>query len=447
MELAKARRDARYLMILGTVAFVLLGAGVVAAKRGGSVQDFTTAYYRGVCLLHHCDPYNGVEIEALYANAGEPPFPTDQERLAATRNIYLPGEYPFLIPLAVLPMQLGRALWILLIATSFILASFLAWRWGARDAPLLSAILVAFCLLNSPTLFYFGNPAGFLVPFTIIAVWCFLENRYVLAGVICLAVTLILKPHNAAFIWVYFLLSSPGLRRQAIRTLWVVGLICIPTVAWASYISPQWLHEFSSNLHVLSAPGGASDPSAPHGTCGLVNLQAVTSLIWTSPRSYDLATYLICAPLLLLWVFLTLKPGEPSRVWLALASIAPLSLLPVYHRQYDAKLLLLAVPACALLWSRRGTLGKLALGITATAFVVSGDFFAVGLFGIVNHLYPDAVGRYSRPLSAILDCPVPLSLLAMGVFYLWVYAREVLISEPARPEPKVPVETMPAHQV
>src|SRR5690242_17462126 len=107
MELAKARRDARYLMILGTVAFVLLGAGVVAAKRGGSVQDFTTAYYRGVCLLHHCDPYNGVEIEALYANAGEPPFPTDQERLAATRNIYLPGEYPFLIPLAVLPMQLG----------------------------------------------------------------------------------------------------------------------------------------------------------------------------------------------------------------------------------------------------------------------------------------------------------------------------------------------------
>ena len=443
MELARAKRDAQYLMVLGTVAFVLLGAGVIAAKRSGSVQDFTTAYYRGVCLLQHCDPYSGSEIEALYARAGEPPFASDQERLAATRNIYLPGEFPFLVPLAVLPMELGRAFWILLIATSFILASFLAWRWGARYAPLVSAGLVSFCLLNSPTLFYFGNPAGFLVPFTIIAVWCFLENKFDFAGVVCLSMTLILKPHNAAFIWMFFLFSTVGFRRQALRTLMVIAFICIPSLIWAFHISPHWLQEFSSNLHVLSAPGSASDPTAPHGTCGLINLQAFTSLLWPEPKSYDLATYLICAPLLLFWLFLTRKPAGPAGVWLALASVAPLSLLPVYHRQYDAKLLLLAVPACALLWSRRGTLGRLALGITAAAFIVSGDFFAVGLFGIVNHLYPDAVGHYSRAQSAILDCPIPLTLLAMGTFYLWVYAREVQSTKIAESQPGVAEETLP----
>jgi hypothetical protein len=30
-----------------------------------------------------------------------------------------------------------------------------------------------------------------------------------------------------------------------------------------------------------------------------------------------------------------------------------------------------------------------------------------------------------RLLTAFWDFPVPLSLLAMGVFYLWIYARQV----------------------
>jgi hypothetical protein len=161
----------------------------------------------------------------------------------------------------------------------------------------------------------------------------------------------------------------------------------------------------------------------------------VTSLLWASPKVSDLATYLICGPLLLFWLFLNLKPGGPTRVWLALASIAPLSLLPVYHRQYDAKLLLLAVPACALLWSRRGILGWLSLGVTSAAFIVSGDLFEVALFGIVDHSHPHVAGHYSRLLSAVLDWPIPLTLLTMGVFYLYVYARDVLApgAQPANP--------------
>jgi hypothetical protein len=437
MEMARAARDARYLMLIGIAAFLMMGAAVVSIKKD-SARDLTTAYYRGVCLLTHCDPYSAADMEAIYANAGEPAFPSDQERLVSTRNIYLPGEFPFVAPLALVPIQAARAFWIGLIAASFVLASFLMWKWGARYSALLSAGLVSFCLINSPTLFYFGNPAAFLVPFTIFAVWCFLENRFVFAGIFLLAVCLIFKPHNAAFVWMYFLLSSSRHRRQALWTAALVVAICIPAFVWASHISPNWLQEISSNLHILSAPGSASDPSLPHGTCGLINLQAVTSLFFTQPRAYDLAAYLICAPLLLLWLFLSLKPATPASVWLALASIAPLSLLPVYHRQYDAKLLLLAVPACAMLWYRRGIPGWVALGVTAAAFTLSGDFFAVALFGTVNHFHPLSAGPYGRLLTAILDFPVCLGILAMAVFYLWAYAREVL--SPGKIEPRtVPV--------
>src|SRR5215475_6794331 len=104
MEMARASRDARYLMLLGVAAFLLMGTAIVAVKKD-SVRDLTTAYYRGVCLLTRCDPYSATEMEGIYAKAGEPPFPSDQERLVSTRNIYLPGEFPFVAPLALVPIQ------------------------------------------------------------------------------------------------------------------------------------------------------------------------------------------------------------------------------------------------------------------------------------------------------------------------------------------------------
>ncbi len=167
-----------------------------------------------------------------------------------------------------------------------------------------------------------------------------------------------------------------------------------------------------------------NDPSGGHGTLVLTNLQTITSFFWPDPHAYDLASYLLCAPLFLVWGFITLRSRvSTTSAWLALAAIAPLSMLPVYHRQYDAKLILLAVPACALLWSRRGKTGCAALFVTWAAFILNGDLPWVVFLAVVNHLHPPSAGPTSRLLTAIWDFPVPLSLLAMSVFYLWAYAK------------------------
>jgi len=81
------------------------------------------------------------------------------------------------------------------------------------------------------------------------------------------------------------------------------------------------------------------------GPKGVLDLQTVISVFRNDPRIYNPASYLICGLLLLAWIFVTVR-SRPSRarVWLALAAISALSMLPVYHRQYDAKLLLLTVP-------------------------------------------------------------------------------------------------------
>jgi hypothetical protein len=157
------------------------------------------------------------------------------------------------------------------------------------------------------------------------------------------------------------------------------------------------------------------------GPEGIIDLQSVLSLLRDDPRIYNVASYLICVPLLLAGVFVTLR-CRPSakRSWLALAAIAPLTLLPFYHRQIDAKLLLLTVPACAMLWAEGGRIGKFAALVTAAGFVVTGDLPWITAFGVIHSLHLHMFGVSGR-FEKIL--PVPVTLLAMSVFYLWVYAR------------------------
>jgi hypothetical protein len=110
-------------------------------------------------------------------------------------------------------------------------------------------------------------------------------------------------------------------------------------------------------------------------------------------------------------------------MWLALASIAAISMLPVYHRQYDAKLLLLTIPACVMLWAEGGVLGRIALLVNTAGFILTGDLTWAILLGLIGHLHLAATGFSGWLSTALQVFPAPLMLLVMAVFYLWIYAR------------------------
>ena len=117
---------------------------------------------------------------------------------------------------------------------------------------------------------------------------------------------------------------------------------------------------------------------------------------------------------------------------MALASIAALSMLPVYHRQDDARLLLLAVPACAMLWAGGGMVGRLGLLVTSVAIVLTGDLPWAVLMGVIGALHLSGTGMVGRMLPALQVFLIPLTLLVAGVFYLCIYARRA--SENAPPQ-------------
>jgi hypothetical protein len=156
----------------------------------------------------------------------------------------------------------------------------------------------------------------------------------------------------------------------------------------------------------------------------VIDLQSVVAVFRDDPRIYNSVSYLVCGALLLAVAVRTLRLRFSQRkTWLALAAIAPLTMLVTYHRPFDAKLLLLAVPACAMLWAEGGRIGRLALLVTTAGIVATADLPLISFLALTRNLRISTDGLSGQMLTVALARPIPLILLMMGLFYLWIYLQ------------------------
>jgi len=421
--LTKTRIDALLLPLFGGVLFVGVGVFLGHSSPAGQA-DFLQVYADSRCIAHHHDPYLPSEFVAFYqADIGNLPPDSDpadhslREIIVLARN--LPSTLFVIAPIAALPWKWAAVLWMAIISGTFILASFTTWNIGAGSAPGLSGLLVCLLLANSELLLSSGNTAALVVSLTVIATCCLLREHSIPVAILCFAIALAVKPQDAGPIWLFFFLAGGVHRKRAIQIAAITAAIALPAVLWVSHSAPHWWPELQSNLAVGRLKGDLNNPGptslGARGFGMFVTLQPLFALIRDDSRSYDLCTYAVCAAPLILWLVKTLRSRFSARsAWFALASISALSMLPVYHRTNDAKLLLFAIPACALLWREQSALRWIALSLNAAAFLLTGDLF----WAVVWH--------FTRFSPASLNAAViiaPLILLATGVFYLCIYLR------------------------
>ena len=428
LKMTKARLDGLLLVLLGSLVFISLGTVLENAFRVTMV-DFKVLYYPARCLIQHGDPYNEGEVEqTLLSGGGDSQLETATDRQVMTRYLYPPSTFSLSVPFAILPWRPAHILWMVLTMGSFVLASYLAWSLGADYAPILSGVLVGFLLANSELIAMTGNAAGIAISLCVVSVWCFIRERFISVGILCLAISLMVKPHDSILVWLFFLLAGGAYRKHALQAFLAAIALSLPSVLWVWYVAPHWVRELGSNIAAFSAHGGMNDPglssAGAHGLGMLVSLQAVFGMFWDDPRFYNPASYLVFAPLFAVWAYITLRSSNsPAKARLALAAIAALSMLPVYHRQIDTKLLLLTVPACTMLWAVGGLIGRLALLVNTVGFIMTGELPWVILLGLIRRLQASASGLSNYLLTLLQVLPVPLMLLAICVFYLWVYSR------------------------
>jgi len=68
-------------------------------------------------------------------------------------------------------------------------------------------------------------------------------------------------------------------------------------------------------------------------------------------------------------------------------------------------------------------IGRLALLVNSAGLVLTGDLSWAIYFGLTNNLHLSGAGMSGQILTAVQVFTVPLILLVMGIFYLWVYPR------------------------
>jgi hypothetical protein len=419
----------RIMILAICVALPSLWAASIRSEGNGAggAVDFAQVYYGSRCVANHKDPYDGHSpLGELEAEGGRIPESAVRARVIMSLAVYLPTALFVLAPLGIMSWPAAIAIWAGLIAALLAVAAMLVWDLGA-DAADLSGLAVIFVLLNSVFLLAVGNPVGIVVPFCVIAVWCFLNHRFEMVGVVLLALSLVLKPHDAGFLWLYFLLAGGVARKRALQTLAVVAALSICTLIWIRPVSPHWVRELRGNISAVQARGGTQDP----GQSGLdtgdfipnISLESSFSILKDEPQFYYLATYLLTGALMLIWILAVLRKRPTAEgALLALAAVSALTMLPVYHLTYDAKLLLLMIPACSVLWAARGPKRWVALGLTSAAIFVTSDIPVIRLAVLAERLHVSA-STLSGKLELLLLQPAPLVLLAAGCFYLWVYIR------------------------
>jgi hypothetical protein len=425
------------LVLIGAALFMVLGFVLERTSPNGSC-DFEPIYYHARFLIQHQDPY--VEESARYVQLQSGGYLRSNTPTPA-REISIPCVYPptalFLAaPLALLNWHYAALIWMALLAASIVTAALLVWTAAADQAPLLAGFLLGFILVNSFTLLFEANAAGLAVGLCAIAFALFLRRKFEIVGVFCLAVSLCLKPHDAAFVWLFMVLAGGILRVRALQTLVVVALISLPAILWVAHVSPNWRHEMSANIAMISVPGGVNDPGPTSVTnqitTSAINLQTVFAVFLNKPAFYNAATYIFSAALLLLFVWAAIRNRNlPKYRWIGIAAMSAFAMLPVYHRHHDARLLLMAVPGCALLWVENRLLGRIASLLTLLAIAATGDIPRAILQHVEEGHTFTSTSFFGKIEMAVFAKPAPLALVLMTVFFLGLYIRSASINRNA----------------
>ncbi len=393
--------------------------------------DFGGVYFGSRCVMKHLDPYDPVvALKDFRAEGGR--IEGDDRGAEVTREVFtvgvnLPTTLFLVAPIALLSWNLAQIVWLTLIALGMGLAAMAMWDLGAEYAPWITGILVCLILVNSAAPYLVGNLATIVVSCCALAMWCFSKGRWEVAGVVLLGVALVLKPHDAGLIWLYMLIAGGLMRKRALQSLGLAAVLGVASLAWIHSASPHWMGEMSTNHEAVGERGRNSDPG-PSGPSAaaigqIIDLQAALSIYRDDPGFYNPVSYVVAGIPLLIWLLAIWKgPSTEGVDWVALAPAVILVLLPVYHRNYDARLMMLLIPTCAKLWVEGGVRRWVATGLTLAALVTTGDLWIIFIPRTTHGLYLYLNQLIGEELATILlyRTAVPV-LLVTGSYYVWVY--------------------------
>ncbi len=346
----------RMVLLLASVIFVGLGAFRASYPH----NDFVPVYAGAHCLLQGCNPYRG------------------------TLLLYPPSTLVSVFPLALFSFRTAWLLWFVISGGLFILAVHLIVTLCSPVQKRLAMALSAVILAGSSQLLAVAQPSTSAIALAAIGGYCLIRGRMLWGGTAALMLSLAVKPQIGGLLAIYWAVRGPH-RRHAITAIAgsVALLACGILIIQSRPQSAHWVSSMRANLASAVAPGASDDPGQTHDAVATLNLQTVTSVFSQTRKIYSGIAYAIFGILLTAWLaaempLMRLK-ADPAHDLLSMGALAVLTLLPVYHRSYDSRLLLLALPGALIVLERRRTEGILLCVLVASSIVSIQHWLQVGL--------------------------------------------------------------------
>ena len=412
--------------LLGVLAFVV--RGYEDERAALHFRDFKQPYASARCVLQHCDPYSEADTRAAFLAAGG----VDDDKIVFDpySALYPPFSLVALLPVGALPYPVAHTVWEAFVAALFsaavLLTADLCLSFSA-GASLVTVLLLAVFTFSSTILLMLGQISGVVIALLAIGFTCLIRDRLYPLAVLCFAIAVILKPHDAAIPLLYLLFAGAHWRRVFLSVAVIAVLFAAGSIFWFQQMpaTVHWLPELRANLQGNAGPGAVNNPAGHLQGVELTNLQAIFGVLRDRAAFYNNASFLTCALLLAAWTMLVLRLQNTfAKHVLAIAAIACLALLPVYHRQYDTRILLLTFPAVAYLLAHRtqrvwGVLGLLLLSAATvlTAHQFHGRFLLPRI---------DAIQHASTATTLLLYRPIENSMLILFLYFLvslWLMMR------------------------
>lgn len=352
------------------VFFSALLCFATAARRAVHFSpDFVPVYTGVQCMVYGCNPYDTQQLERQYYERGG--IAAELQPWKMEMPVYPPSTFLALSPLALLSFPAARALWFVVNAGLFVTAAVLVLAMCPPSYSWLGAALTSFFVATSGIAFELGQPAIFSISLLIIGTYLYRRGRMLLLGTLLLALSLAVKPQIGGLIVLYLLIGGVRRRYAAGALAGALALLlCGGSILSLRPHSSAWSSALRSNIASTVEPGAINDPRpANPNAIGDINLQTVASVYFTDPKGFNFASYAVFAALLALLAAALVKTKADRETQqethlIALGALSVLSLIPVYHRFYDTRLLLLSIPAVMLVFTMQRALGSVIAGIT-----------------------------------------------------------------------------------
>ena len=355
------RRKLEWILLLGLMLAAcaeFVARGPIRFSRARDFNDFIPLYIQAQAWTRGLDPYSPANLVALWPKgARQFSFLTkDLSNGSLVLNRGIPAAYPptmlaLLAPISLLPWPVAHALWLIINIVVFgVTVASLLYVAGHRLHGEQGYLFVALTLALAP--FHTGLAAGSIAIVAVgLSAWAVLaaaRQRDLMAGIL-IGAAAGLKPQ----------IGLPFLAYYSLRRRWhifssaaiLVGVLAAVAVVRLAVSHTAWIASYVEDNRIVFAKGSLADFTESNPIRhGLVNLQLPLYNLLHDRAWANILAMVVAGVLGLMWLFLLLRRAFAGTELLALSTLLVLSLLPVYHRLYDASLLVFP-----LAWSLSGS--------------------------------------------------------------------------------------------